>query len=197
MRFALILAFFCASAANAAFDDAPLNVPMHLDINGTWGYSSAKGQTVTSSTSLGQWTGGITIAPRLGDVIFIGLSSDFRSTAQYSDVSTFDGNFSGRRWNMASPTLGFRRSGFVVKFDYQMLGDYELRSKTADGASVKYTQPQGWRAALMYKMTGIIHVSGFYEGMTYGKKMDSSLGETTLSDKLKLSQFGVGLGLVF
>jgi hypothetical protein len=175
----------------------PLSVPIHVDLSGGWGYSTAS-DALAQSTKLGQWNFGATIGVLMGGVFFAGLSSDYRASAQYSDVGALDGNVSGKRWNMASPTLGFRSTaGFVVKFDYQLTGDYELANKTLSGASVRYAEPKGWRISGLYQLSGLIHASAFFESVSFGKRVNSENGEIALSPGLSMSQFGAGLGLVF
>lgn len=184
--------------ASAAWGESmPLLVPFHVDINASAGYSGLSGESVSESPTLLQWSGGITAAPIFYDTVFVGLTSDFRYIGQYSDVVEQDGNFRGTRWNIASPTLGIKYSGFLLKFDYQVLGDYDLSENTFEGATFSFTEPKGFRGQVLYNVWEQLHLGVQYETLKFERFRDSERGEGEVSPALSLWQAGAVMAWVF
>lgn len=179
------------------FGGPMFNIPLYVELAGTGGYSFASGQGLSQTTNLIQLGGSATIGALFGNTFFVGVNTSYQSIQQSSSVIATDGNFSGSRWNVVAPTIGFRFSSFVVEGNYQPLGDYRLSNPSATGANLSYSGVSGFRATVLYNLYGVIHVGAFYENLSFSQLVNSVSGTTNLSPSLSTGQFGVTAALVF
>lgn len=176
--------------------DAPptAQVPFYIDLFLTTGMGTVQGAGLSASQSAATTGGGFTFG--FGSTLFAGFLFDYRLINQYSEVNTTDGNFTGNRQFIA-PVFGFRGSGFILKFDYQLDGDYRLTKKTASDTSIIYGSTSGWRLNILIQTTGSLYLGVNYETVTHKLKNESEQAVVSLSSPLQVSQFGLGAAYVF
>ncbi|MCM2277375.1 MAG: hypothetical protein NDJ89_04810 [Oligoflexia bacterium] len=160
---------------------------LYVDAGGFFGYSSI----ATSKQKLAQSGFGFTAAIWAMPELFVGVTSDFRLINQYSAVDA-SGNMRGTRWNMASPTVGYKLGHLTLKLDVQLLGDYKLSKSTVAGTAAAYKSPLGARLAGIYPVWEQVNVGWQFEYLQFSK-----INDTTLSAKLKQMQVGLNVAYVF
>jgi hypothetical protein len=193
----LVVAFAPVAAfAQSGGADAPptAQVPFYIDIFLNAGYGTVQGGGLSSSQNVVTTGGGFTFG--FGSTLFAGFLFDYRLINQYSDVNVSDGNFTGNRQFIA-PVIGFRGDGFIIKFDYQLDGDYRLTKKTASDTNVIYGATSGWRFGFLIQATGSFYVGANYESVSHKLKNESEQAVVSLSSPLQSSQFGLGVAYVF
>lgn len=163
-----------------------------------WFAGSSSRITAQSSAAvptLVQFDGGVTAGYLLGGRwnFLIGATSDYRRINQRSDVSA--GNASGTRWNKISPTLGYYGHGFAIKADYQLSGDYLLKSGAFRNESVTYLLPKGWRFTVLHLLWWRLFGGGFIERVSF---RDLKVGDMTiqLASPLILWQYGLSINII-
>jgi hypothetical protein len=159
-----------------------LTVPMHLELWGTGGYTSGRGQS--SSPTLIQVGGGTTVAARYS-IFLVGAVLDYRNEGQYSAIDPNVGNMTGTRL-MLSPTVGVRLADWVGRVEYEFTGDYVLSNSTTAGGNIRYTAPIGVRATLLRRMASHLFAGVSYEFVSFSTISDSSQGVATLGSPLLL-----------
>lgn len=164
-----------------------------LDLFG--GYTGTTVSAGATAPTLLQAGAGATLGLNFSDFIF-GLSSDYRFINQYSTPTSDVGNRHGTRWNIASPTLGVMLGSFLLKADFQFLGNYNLGALASDGGTISCTNPMGYRVVLAYDFFSPVYIGAFYESVSFSNQNDSVSGNTTLSPTLQLWQAGLYLTTV-
>lgn len=171
-----------------------VQMPFYIDIFLNSGYGTVQGAGLSANQNVTTTGGGFTFG--FGNTLFAGFLFDYRMIGQYSDVNTTDGNFSGNRQFIA-PVVGFRGDGFIVKFDYQLEGDYRLTNKTASNTSIIYGATSGYRFGFLVQTTGSLYLGLSYETVTHKLKNESEQAVVSLATPLQVSQFALGAAYVF
>ena len=132
---------------------------------------------------------------------FAGLLFDYRYFGQMSEVDPALGNFRGKYFQPLSPTVGAVFRDWLVRVDFEFLGNYQLLNKTTEGAEIAYTRPLGFRAAGFYTFKRIlkkdIRVGLQYEELSFGRREITGFPNLQLDPKLSLSQLGIVLAYGF
>ncbi len=182
-----IIGMMAALASPAAQAD------LYLDASGFMGYTKSTDQDGADSPTLLQPGGGATLGWRFASLLILGVSSDYRAINHMSDVTPQVGNRRGTRFNIVSPTLGIQAGKFLLKGDYQFLGNYKLGNQTVEGADMTFKSPSGFRASLAYALADHVYTGLYYETINFGKQEVSTGTEIELSKKLNVWQIGAVL----
>ena len=140
---------------------------------------------------------GFTAGYHFSNFYFVGVTSDFRTEGQYSDIVSTVGDLNGNRWNIVSPTVGVRWEKLVLKLDAQLFGDYRISHSSGLGEAITYMHPFGGRLVALYPMVDKIHVGAQYEMVTYGRKASSLTGESDLTPRAAIWQVSLTAGFIF
>ena len=170
---------------------------IHATLGGFLGYSGLSGTGLSSSTSMTQLGGDVTLAVRIDDAFLFGITSDYRNIGQLSSIDSHVGNFTGTRFTPVSPTIGLRTRKYFLEIDYQFLGDFSLSNKTAGGASISYAHPQGIRIRVAHQFYHSIYAGLQYETVSFTTQKSSQNGDISLSPSLSLWQAGINIMLVY
>jgi len=181
-------------------------MPLYFDLGFGIGYTSVS--LLGSSENVVLLSRGIggTLAYEIGDGGFlsVGLSTDYRSFIQHSDLNQNIGNLRGQRWNFAAPTVVIDFHVFLIKLEYQTSGDYALTNTAVDGAEVSYSKLNGFRTTAIVPtkywlgnkfLDRELHLGLQFEYLSFQNKKDSIHGETILERNLNMWQ--VGLWVMF
>lgn len=171
--------------------------PFHIDFHVSAGKGSAKFEDKTEDKpTTWQYGAGATVGYKFWRVLYFGVSADYFKIVQTTDVSSEWGNRKGTRMNLASPTIGLKGGGFHLKYDYQLLGKYELDKQDSSGNDVHYEDPAGHRFYLGYRLGILYEVGLMYEKLTYETEVVGE-SERELTNKMELKQIGLVLTFSF
>ena len=158
--------FFIFASAAFASSSGSSSLNLHIEASLFSGSSNVSSANDTSPT-LNQTGFGLTLGTVLQSHYLLGVSSDYRMIEQYSNPNS-NGNMYGSRWNMASPTVGYKTDRFLFKLDYQFLGNYELKKETYSGSKLVYTNPSGFRFSSDYLLSRNLGFGIYYERISFG-----------------------------
>lgn len=164
--------------------------PLHLDLHASAGYGKAEVESASESPSMVQYGVGTTLGWKFFPLLYAGVSADYYLVTQLTKPNSSFGNRKGKRMNLASPTVGIDTGKLHLKFDYQLLGTYDLDKTTSSGQKVGYAKPTGMRVYLGYRYAPTLELGAFYETVSY---KEEKVGDATseLTNKLKISQIGL------
>ncbi len=191
---ALVSPQFALAQAGGAKAAPTVQMPFYIDLFLESGFATVQGGGLSATQNVVTTGGGFTFG--FGNTLFAGFLFDYRLINQYSDVNSIDGNFTGSRQFIA-PVIGFRGENTIVKFDYQLEGDYRLTKPTASDTNIIYGATQGWRLTALFRTTGSLFAGIFYESVTHKLKNESQQPIVSLAAPLQVGQFGVGVAYVF
>jgi len=123
----------------------------------------------------------------------LGVSADKYLVNQMSDVKSPYGNRKGSRTNIFSLTIGLNIMSFILKADYQFMGNYNLDKKNIEGLEIKYETPKGLRfyLGMQFEFMPLAGKLGFfYESVDYEKEIVGA-NESILSNKMNIKQIGL------
>jgi hypothetical protein len=193
-----------SSSANA---EAPRQAPArnslvaagnwYLDAIVSWGVSGNSVTEGEGSPTINQLGVGATAAWRFSPHFFLGLSNDYRTAGQYSDVLSSVGDVSGARANWLAPTIGFSWRDFVLKVDAQWLGDYRISDEPGKSGSLTLGRPRGWRIGALYPILQNLHVGAQLESVAFGTRSRDGGREQSLDRPVAIWQAALTAGLVF
>ena len=160
--------------------------------NGFFSYTSTTAATGASAPTLFTEGFGFVVSYKITPVWMLGLSTDYNFINQPNDPGSGGINFSGNRWNIISPSLGFRAGPHLFLLDYEFLGNWSLAKPAANSGSVQYQSPSGIR--MRYE-----HTLPFIEDFLIGVQLEyinftqinnSVSGTSSLSTTQNLTSIG-------
>jgi hypothetical protein len=163
---------------------------LSVAVDGFGGYTQTTVPTGATKPTILTFGGGVHVGMPLGPLT-AGITSDFKMYNQYSDPDQVVGNQRGNRWNMVAPYVAMDFGSLTARVNVQFLGSYKLGNKTADGADLSYTKPFGGRADVLYGMGPKIKLGAYFEYLMFGNQNSTTTGDTVLTTKWKLTQFGL------
>ena len=127
----------------------------------------------------------------LGPVQF-GVSADYRFYNQLDEVKSPYGNRTGSRLAI-SPTLAVKLGPVLLKYNYQMYGDYELSNNTDSGNSITYTDVKGHTFFLSIPFSPLLRIGAFYELEKFESVITGSTESdlTTNNNELEFNKIGL------
>ena len=141
---------------------------------------------------------GFTIGSRVGSLFIVGFTTDYRWLSQTSSVDDTHPNFTGKRFVPIAPLIGLKLSDYLFKIDYQTLGNFEVSKSVPEGGRLKLSDPVGFRfSALFDRLFNKYPWGVYYESTTYNKKVESNVGEVTLTSKFSTWQIGATIAVIF
>ena len=168
----------------------------YFDIYGYFGSGSSLVETSANNPSLNQYGIGMTWALNTGGFLS-GFGMEYRYIDHASDFKPEDGSYKGERFIPVFLTIGFVTSPFVVKLDYEFVGDYILKNPTVSGAQVIYRNPGGYRLSIMYELWPNTLFGLSYEDVRYRDRLDTANGQIGLTKGFKLSNVAAVIGYAF
>jgi hypothetical protein len=169
---------------------------IYLEPNGRFSYVKSSFFASTGSTPL-LFSGsfGLTAGYWLHEDYFLGLSTEYSVLNQYSDIDPLAGNNRGTRWNVITPTLGWRVfNKIVLKVDFEFLGSYNLANPLPGDQYVSYTNPFGIKLTLSIPVVYRVSLGLLFEYVTFSKIENSLMGATSLGTRFVLWQYGIAIG---
>jgi hypothetical protein len=164
-------------------------------MSGLFGYGSAKSSNDTSSPTITSLNLGVGLGINIKK-FSLGVSYDYRSLSQISDV---DVNVGNRRGVFTSPISILLRLNFeAVQFGVLIInsGQYEMLNNTATGQKLTYSKPSGFRFTLNMKKIKKVSPTIFYESVTFSQKELDGVA-TASSDNLSYANYGLGVRYEF
>jgi len=170
-------------------------LPSWFYLDGTFGLGYAQNNapsvinvSYASSPKMIQMLLGTTTGLKINNSLFAGLSFDYKKSFQISSVDKLIGNFSGTRWNLLSPTVGIYLNEYLLKLDFQYLGNYTMANKTVDGKDVSYGNVFGGRAVFMAPMDNFVkmplNAGLLFEYLSFGRVMSDTFKNQKLTTRL-------------
>jgi hypothetical protein len=170
---------------------------LHLELQGFAGYGNGVLGSETSSPSLGQFGGAVTLGwMPFNETVGIGATSSYRWVNQYSDVDLTIGNRRGRLFVPIAPTLLIRLGSWLIAGDYYLMGDYEQTVAGATGSLTSYLKMTGFRARVAYSVTMQWMFGLYYERLASDQQQVGTV-TTTLTNSFVLTQYGATLSYLF
>lgn len=168
---------------------------IYLEPNGRLSYIKSSFFTTDNTPLLFSGSFGVTAGYWLHEDYFLGFSSEFSFINQYSAVDAVVGNNRGTRWNILTPTLGWRVfNSIVLKIDFEFFGNYKLSNPLPGDQYISYTNPFGLKMTLSIPVINRVSVGLLFEYITFSKVENSVFGSTTLGTRFMLWQYGIAIG---
>lgn len=166
-----------------------------LEFNALFGWGNSQTATDAKVPSIGSFDLGVGLGINIKKIT-LGMSYDYRTLTQYSDVDSTVGN---RRGTFITPASLFVRLNFEkVKFSLMLInsGTYQLTNIAATGQKVAYTEPSGFRFDVIFKKMKKLTPLIFYESASFsGMTLDGA--KAALASNLNYSSFGAGIKYEF
>lgn len=160
-----------------------------------FGWGSAQRAGDAAVPSIGTFDLGIGLGINIKKIT-VGISYDYRSLTQHSDINSSVGN---RRGNFTSPTsLLFRVNFEKIRMGFLLInnGSYELKNLDVNNKKITYTKPSGFRFDLIFRKMKKITPFLFFESVSFsGMQLDGI--DSALSSNLNYSNNGVGIKYEF
>src|SRR5690606_37000216 len=120
------------------------------------------------------------------EFLFVGGTSEFRFSEQYSPVKQDVGNYKGHYWSQIGPLIGVRWDEYIVSADAKLLGKYEINRRTEEGGEIRFTDPLGIRVAVLRQFWDFLYFGGHYEYLQFKRLEHSKSGPHNLGESQKL-----------
>jgi hypothetical protein len=171
---------------------------IHVNVGVDFGYGKVAQSSDSTSPSMGFTTIGATLAYRLGRVVALGTSLDYKFITQFSDVVASVGNRRGSDLSVFAPTVILDFNSVKLKLAYHLMDEYKLQNVSLSGAYPIYRGGSGIHAklAIALKKTKKLHLALSLSQYSFSQQ-DISGNVTTLSNPLTLQEFAIGVLYVF
>ena len=190
LKIVFLVTAFSQTAIAASSSGGSSRKLLLVEVNGLLGYGSSKASTDTSTPTITSVNVGLGLGVNIKS-FSLGLSYDYRSLVQLSDV---DPNVGNRRGTFISPISIFVKLNFeAVKFGVMIInsGKYELSNTTLTGQTLSYTKPSGFRFSVNLKKMNKVEPTFFYESVSFSERELNGVA-SSLSSNLNYSNYGVG-----
>lgn len=168
--------------------------PFHLEGYGSFGYGTAEVDGEAKSPSMGVYEIGGTAGYNFIPLFYVGATAGFQNIIQFSDTSRSHGNRKGNRFIIA-PTIGFNFLGFHAKYEYRMLGDYNLSKDNSAGQEVVYTSGAGHRLTGQYTIFPFLKLGAYIELNSFDK-VEIGGSESSLNNDFKFNHYGLVVSFI-
>lgn len=162
-----------------------------FELYGLFGFGAAKTATDISTPVITSANLGIGLGVNIRK-FSLGVSFDYRSLMQTSDVEPTVGN---RRGTFISPLSFFVKLNFDnVKFGLMLInsGKYDFVNTTTTGQTLSYTKPSGFRFNVNFKKINKVEPTVFYESVAFSEKELDGV-PSAATNNLQYSNYGVGV----
>ena len=172
-------------------------IGLWFDLGGMAGYTSIavpeyiQDNDDESAPTIYQMGGSASLGIRFLNSFLFGATSDYRMINQYSEPTKLVGNRRGKRFNLVAPFVGLITDRFLFKFNYQFLGDYVLSNPTAEGITMSYTDPTGFRGTALFRFNPYLASGVFFEYLQF--KTQKLIEEIKLADSYNMWQAGISV----
>lgn len=184
-----------AAAATTKSSGAKSRSLLLVEVNALFGYGTSKTATDSSSPVITSANVGLGVGINIKK-FSLGVSYDYRSLVQTSDVDPTLGN---RRGTFISPISVFVRLNFEsVKFGLMLVnsGKYDFTNTTVTGQALAYTKPSGFRFNVNFKPIKKLEPTFFYESISFSEKELDGVASAVTSN-LNYSNYGLGVRYEF
>lgn len=156
--------------------------------------------TFTNDISVVQYHFGATALYRVWNSLFFGLETRYEKVEQTTELAEAGANIRGSIWTPVSPVLLFSFRPFALRVSYQFLGNYELGNPNADGQTVTYKEPSGFRvgffAADLIPIVGGFEI--YFQNRSYKEQQIGDSEESSeFLEPVKTSAYGIEYKILF
>lgn len=191
-----------STSSNSGSELSELNLgierSLYMDLFLFSGYAEFSHPNMSEAVA-GAYSGvGGSIGTKIGLGIFGGITFDYRYMGQTSTVDSNHLNLSSTRFMPFAPMLGFRHENYILKLDYQLVGNLDVSKALSDGSTMKLNHPEGFRLMFIFsKWLGFAPVGLYYESVRFKEQSLSQSGVTQLSRTFDTWQFGGLINVLF
>lgn len=142
----------------------------YFDASASWGIANSALPSANGGTTLSQVGLGGSLGWKLDRLLWIGLSSDFRSAGLSADLLSAVSEVEGARLNLASPTIGLMWGESLIKAEVALFGDYRFSTTGALPTSYTLRSPRGLRMTFLHPMVEHLHAGIQGEVTSWGER---------------------------
>jgi len=146
---------------------------LYLDALASWGISSSALPAANGGATISQVGLGGTVGWKVDRLLWVGLSTDFRSAGLSADLLSTVSEVEGARVNIAAPTVGVYLGESILKAEVSLLGDYRFSRQGQNAEAYRLSSPRGLRMTYLYPMVDRFHAGVQGEVTSWGEKTEA------------------------